>query len=60
MVMDMATNRIHKQVVTYLESLEKKTKQMKFFKELKKSVEVGANGTQKYVIKKGINKGKIV
>ena len=32
MVMDMATNRIHKQVVTYLESLEKKTKQMKFLK----------------------------
>jgi len=26
---------------------------------LKKEVETGANGTQKYVIKKGINKGKI-
>ena len=28
-------------------------------KNLKKSVEHGANGTKEYVIKKGINKGKI-
>ena len=53
-------DRIHKQVINYLERSEKKTKEMKFFKELKKEVEIGANGTQKYVIKKGINKGKIV
>jgi hypothetical protein len=26
---------------------------------LRKEVETGANGTQEYVIKKGINKGKI-
>jgi len=29
-------------------------------KVLKKEVDIGANGTQKYVIKEGKNKGKIV
>ena len=38
---------------------ERKLKEMKIFRLLKKEVETGANGTQKYVIKKGINKGKI-
>jgi ribosomal protein S7 len=38
---------------------EKKLKEMSIFRHLKKEVETGANGTQKYVIKKGINKGKI-
>ena len=33
---------------------------MKFFQMLRKEVEIGANGTSKYVIKKGPNKGKIV
>ena len=32
---------------------------MTLFKSLKKEVNYGANGTQKYVIKKGPNKGKI-
>ena len=47
----------------YLESFkkntEKKLKEMNIFKYLKKEVESGANGTQDYVIKKGINKGKV-
>ena len=38
---------------------EKKLKEMNIFKYLKKEVESGANGTQQYVIKKGVNKGKI-
>jgi hypothetical protein len=46
----------------YLESFkkntEKKLKEMNIFKYLKKEVETGANGTQSYIIKKGINKGK--
>ena len=37
------------------DSLKEKT----FFKELRKEVETGANGTQDYVVKKGINKNKI-
>jgi len=47
----------------YLESFkkntEKKLKEMNIFKYLKKEVEHGANGTKEYVIKKGINKGKL-
>tara|TARA_B110000285_G_scaffold50004_1_gene56789 strand:+ start:53 stop:235 length:183 start_codon:yes stop_codon:yes gene_type:complete len=38
---------------------EKKLKEMNLFRNLKKEVETGANGTQSYVIKKGINKDKI-
>ena len=43
----------------YSKKAEKKLKEMNLFKSLKKEVNVGANGTQKYVIKKGINKGKV-
>jgi hypothetical protein len=50
--------RIHKQIINYIKYLEKKAKQMNFVKELKKEVETGANGTQSYIIKEGINKGK--
>jgi len=52
--------RIHKQIINYIKSLEKKAKQMNFVKELKKEVETGANGTQSYIIKEGVNKGKKV
>ena len=38
---------------------ERKLKEMNLFKFLKKEVNTGANGTQQYVIKKGINKGKV-
>ena len=38
---------------------EKKLKEMNLFRYLKKEVEVNANGTREYVIKKGINKGKV-
>tara|TARA_R110000803_G_scaffold65661_1_gene126798 strand:- start:179 stop:364 length:186 start_codon:yes stop_codon:yes gene_type:complete len=38
---------------------EKEEKQKNLFKNLRKEVETGANGTQEYIIKKGINKGKI-
>ena len=52
--------RITRQVVQYISDMEKKAKQMNFVKNLKKSVEHGKNGTQKYVIKKGENKGKVL
>ena len=44
---------------SFKERVEKKLKEMNIFVNLKKSVEHGANGTQEYVIKKGINKGKV-
>jgi hypothetical protein len=56
----MATDRITKQVIKYITDMQKKAKQMFFIKELKKEVEIGANGTQKYVVKEGPNKGKIL
>jgi len=43
----------------YSKNVQKKLKEMNLFKFLKKEVNVGANGTQNYVIKKGINKGKV-
>lgn len=38
----------------------KKKLEMKLFKTLKKEVDTGANGTQKYTIKNGPNKGKVL
>tara|TARA_R100000388_G_C7105210_1_gene93976 strand:- start:141 stop:308 length:168 start_codon:yes stop_codon:yes gene_type:complete len=43
----------------FAEDNKKKIKEMELFKNLKKEVNHGANGTQKYVIKQGLNKGKI-
>ena len=56
----MATGRITRKVLDYIAHINKEAKQMNYVKELKKSVEHGKNGTQKYVIKKGENKGKVV
>jgi len=42
-----------------VKSLEKSLKERTFFKTLRKEVNTGANGTQDYVVKKGINKDKI-
>ena len=44
---------------SFKKKTEKKTNEMKLFRNLKKEVNAGANGTQKYVIKKGPNKGKV-
>ena len=41
---------------SFKKQAEKKLKEMNIFKYLKKEVEHGANGTQRYVVKKGINK----
>ena len=43
----------------YTEKINKDKKQMELFKNLKKEVETGANGTQQYILKKGPNKNKI-
>ncbi len=42
-----------------VKNLKDSLKQKSFFKDLRKEVETGANGTQDYVVKKGINKNKI-
>ena len=56
----MATGRVTKKVLDYIAHINKEAKQMSYVKELKKSVEHGKNGTQRYVIKEGENKGKTV
>ena len=43
----------------FSEDSQKKWKEMQLFINLKKEVNHGANGTKEYVIKKGINKGKV-
>ena len=42
-----------------VKDLKNSLKQKSFFKDLRKEVETGANGTQDYVVKKGINKDTI-
>ena len=43
----------------FIKTKYKKVKEMILFRSLKKEVETGANGTQDYIIKKGINKDTI-
>jgi|TARA_B110001452_G_scaffold166502_1_gene138994 hypothetical protein len=52
--------RDNKILINFQKKLEKKYKEMELFKNLKKEVNTGANGTQDYIIKQGINKGKKV
>ena len=54
------SERVRKKLNNYIESLHKKNKEMNLVKYLKKEVEIGGNGTQKYVVKNGINKGKVL
>ena len=56
----MATGRITKKVLDYIAEMNRTAKQMKFVKDLKKEVETGKHGTQKYVVKQGENKGKVL
>ena len=39
--------------------LKDSLKEKSFFKDLRKEVNTGANGTQDYVVKKGVNKDRI-
>ena len=51
--------RDSKTIESFLQQKEKENKEKNLFKDLRKEVEIGANGTQQYVIKKGVNKNKI-
>jgi len=42
------------------QEVQQKKKSSELFKNLKKEVETGANGTQSYIIKNGVNAGKKV
>ena len=56
----MATGRITKKVLDYIQKINKDNQEMNLARGLKKSVEHGKNGTQRYVIKEGENRGKVV
>tara|TARA_Y100000592_G_scaffold56229_1_gene88373 strand:+ start:168 stop:344 length:177 start_codon:yes stop_codon:yes gene_type:complete len=47
-------------ILAYAKQMQKKAKEALLKKNLRKEVETGANGTQKYVIKNGVNAGKVV
>ena len=55
----MATGRMTKKVLDHISNINKENKQKELSKNLKKEVNTGDNGTQSYVIKKGINKNKL-
>ena len=42
-----------------VKNLKDSLKEKIFFKDLRKEVETGANGTQDYVVKKGVNKDTV-
>ena len=52
-------DRNTKKVLQYISDMEKKTKQMKFIRDLKQEVEINGTGTHKYRIKYGPNKGTV-
>ena len=56
----MATGRITRKVLDYIAEINRTNKLRTLSKELKKEVEIGKHGTQKYVVKEGENKGKIL
>ena len=56
----MATGRISRKVLDHIAQINKENKAASLATELKKEVETGKHGTQKYVIKQGENKGKIL
>ena len=48
-----------KTITAYDQKMLREAKQKLMFKELRKEVDSGDNGTQKYVIKNGVNTGKV-
>ena len=56
-------NRSHfnkQKILDYVQRKFEEAKQINMFKFLRKEVNIGDNGTQRYVVKQGKNKGKIL
>tara|TARA_B100001057_G_scaffold205478_1_gene206185 strand:- start:14 stop:187 length:174 start_codon:yes stop_codon:yes gene_type:complete len=49
-----------KQLSAHAKEVNRKKQEMNLTRNLRKEVEIGAHGTQKYVIKEGANKGKVL
>ena len=56
----MATTRITKKILDHIAKINEENKQKQFTKNLKKEVDINANGRSRYTIKKGPNKGKVL
>ena len=56
----MATGRINRKVLDHIAQINKENKEINLSKNLKKEVETGKHGTQKYVVKQGENNGNTV
>jgi len=50
--------RVTRKIFDYIAEMKRTITRKRLHKDLKKEVETGKNGTQKYVLKQGINKGK--
>ena len=49
-----------KQLTEHAKVVNRKKQELNLSRNLKKEVNIGANGTQKYIIKQGVNKGKVI
>ena len=56
----METGRISRKILDYIYEMKRTFINKRLQKDLRKEVETGKNGTQKYVVKQGTNKGKIL
>ena len=52
--------RVTRKILNYIYEMKRTFINKRLQKDLRKEVETGKNGTQKYVVKQGVNKGKIV
>ena len=53
-------NRVTRQMLSHISSIKKETMEKLLSKLCRREVNIGATGTQKYRLKKGPNKGKVV
>ena len=56
----METGRISRKILDYIYEMKRTFINKRLQKDLRKEVETGKNGTQKYVVKQGENKGKVL
>ena len=56
----MATGRVTKKVLEYIRKINKDNQEMNLARDLKKEVNINANGSSRDKIKQGPNKGKVV
>tara|TARA_S200000501_G_C20520355_1_gene610980 strand:- start:245 stop:421 length:177 start_codon:yes stop_codon:yes gene_type:complete len=47
-------------ILAYAKQMKRKAKEHTLNKLMRKEVHTGANGTQKYMLKQGVNAGKVV